>query len=204
MQAKTEAKTSGRNRSGQSRPRPANAAQSPARVRVRGDWSGPFLAELARTGTIVQAARYAGIAPRTVYWRMDRDPDFRQSVEACHCATFDAIFDEVIHRASVGDVQEVPIYFKGKNDPQTGMPIVVQVGTKMVRQKSDKLLELLARILMPEKYGGLPWVGFDRNRPTGRDIHRIAVEVAAALGLSVNEVMRMARDQSSAALSDRR
>jgi hypothetical protein len=127
-----------------------------------------------------------------VYDRKARDPDFRRSVEACRHATFAAIMDEVFHRAVIGDWEEQPILVKGGNDPATGLPIVAKVGTVRRRVTSDRLLALLARILMPEKYGALPWEGFDPAHPTGRDIHRIALEVAAALGMPVAQVKRLA------------
>lgn len=103
-----------------------------------------FLRELRRHGIVLAAARAASppTASRTAcvssfYWTRNRDPEFAAEwdsalAEAC------AEVELEIHRRAV-DGYEEPVYQKGE-----------LVGT--ITRYSDRLLELRAKGLMPDRY----------------------------------------------------
>lgn len=182
---------------GHSRPRP------PAR---EAHWSAAFLAELRRLGTVRAAAVAAGVGRSTVYDRMASDPEFRAAVELARLRLWDVLLGAVWERAIEGViVSDEPIMFQG-GLADDGTPIVVHVGQRTRREYSDPLLELLARIYAPERYGD----PFQRGRrvdptcPTGADVVRLARELARELGGDAGAWVRRAaaltQDDSAARL----
>ena len=63
---------------------------------------GRFLRTLARTASVAQAARMAGIDKRTAYRWRDRDPDFASRWADALVRGFDVVRDELVERAVVG------------------------------------------------------------------------------------------------------
>ena len=116
-------------------------------------WGRKFLAEYAKGHRIVPAAAAAGVSVSTIYKRKDNDPDFAADMEAVQNAIRSAVDDEIYYRGVVGEEEVTPIFIKGGNDEDTGMPIVAHMADKVTRKTSDRMLELLAKSLMPEKYG---------------------------------------------------
>lgn len=98
-----------------------------------------FLEELARTGNITAAARTAGWRYPTIAEEHRKDdPQFALAWIDAQRQANDALVAEARRRAVEG-VQE-PVFFKGEI-----------VGS--ITKHSDKLLELLMKGEMPEKYG---------------------------------------------------
>jgi len=110
-------------------------------IKISDDRRKAFLAELARTGSIAQAARAASPHAKSgavTSFRdlIRRDREFAAAVEE---AMFEArgVIEAEIHRRAVEGVER-PVYDK------QGKPIGV------VREYSDRLLELKARATLPE------------------------------------------------------
>ena len=107
-----------------------------ARVRAR-EWKPKFLTALRVTGSVTAAAEYSGIHRRSVYKARDRSKTFAESWdEALNQAKY-ALETEARRRAIDG--ADKPIFYKG-----------VQVAT--IKEYSDRLLEVLLKAHMPEKY----------------------------------------------------
>ena len=101
-----------------------------------------FLAELLRHGIVAWAARAASPdsplgAKKTFYDERDRDPVFADDWDEAIDFARGAVERE-LHRRAVEGWNE-PVFYQGE-----------QVGE--VRKYSDRLLELMARGLIPERY----------------------------------------------------
>lgn len=84
-----------------------------------------------------RAAKFAGIARRTIFNLKDRDPDFAAACDEAYEAGTDKLEDEARRRAFEGT--DRPIFQGGK-----------LVGHE--RQYSDRLLELQLKARRPDKY----------------------------------------------------
>lgn len=101
-----------------------------------------FIEELARTGNVTAAARTAGWKyPTVAEMYRKEDPDFDLAWSDAQKQANDALVAEARRRAMEG-VQE-PVFFKGEI-----------VGS--ITKYSDKLLEVLLKGEMPEKFGNTP------------------------------------------------
>lgn len=98
-----------------------------------------FLREMEKTGNLKASSAYIGVVPQTIYKAMDRDPHFKDAVEAARNKASRDIENELRRRAIDG--VEEDIFHQG-----------VVVGTK--KTYSDRLLELLAKGNI-DKYGKL-------------------------------------------------
>jgi len=116
------------------------------------DWQPVFLVALARTGLVGQAAREAGVNPKTAYHARDlrnrsgkdflRAQRFAQAWDDARQEALENIEVEVRRRALQGSQRTRHIYYKGKH-----------VGTETVHLYSDQLLIFLLKTILPEKYG---------------------------------------------------
>lgn len=98
-----------------------------------------FLEELARTGNVTTAARTAGWRYPTIAEEFRKSDDqFARAWSDAQRQANDALVAEARRRAIDG-VQE-PVFYKGEN-----------IGS--ITKFSDKMLELLMKGEMPEKYG---------------------------------------------------
>jgi hypothetical protein len=123
-----------------------SAHKNPAR------WKPVFLRALAQTGLVSEAAKHANITVRTV--QRARDTKNRAGPNLLEAQTFardwdnaleqfsDSVELEIKRRAIDGVERESPIYYKGE-----------QVGIKVTRVYSDRLLMFLAKALRPQRYG---------------------------------------------------
>lgn len=116
-------------------------------------WGPKFLEAYAQERRLVPAAAAAGISVSAVFKRKTTDPEFAADYEAVQDIIRGAVDDEIYYRGVVGEEEVTPIFIKGGNDEATGMPIVAHMADKVTRKTSDRMLELLAKSLMPEKYG---------------------------------------------------
>src|SRR5258706_228430 len=73
---------------------------------------GRFLREFARSGSISNACRAAGLARRTVYRWRDADADFRARWEKARVGAVERLQDEVMERALVGTQR--PVWQNGR------------------------------------------------------------------------------------------
>lgn len=87
--------------------------------------------------TYDRAAKFAGIARRTIFEIKERDPDYARACEEAYQAGTEKFEDEARRRAIEGT--ERPIYQGGK-----------LVGHE--RQYSDRLLEVTLKARAPDKY----------------------------------------------------
>jgi len=121
----------------------------------RGKWKPRFLAALAKSGVVRQAAAEAGVQYQTVF--IARDPHNRTGANLAEAQAFAKAWDdalaeaaasvetEIRRRALQGVERERAIYYRGE-----------QIGTQLIRLYSDRLLMFLARALHPEIYGEHP------------------------------------------------
>lgn len=98
-----------------------------------------FLAALADTGYIRQAAKVAGISPALHYWWLKRDPKYAEAMETVKEIQDSVIKGEIWDRAMVG--AERPVMYKGQI-------------TCYYKEKSDELLKFEAKARMPEYRDG--------------------------------------------------
>ncbi len=187
--------------SGLKRRRPARAAYSRPRRRAR-----------AGTGPIRSWTRSAGRgASRRRRTRRASPPDRlrpatpRSEVPArsrnlppCHVRHADGC-DHSARR--VGGSAGRTDLRQGRNDPATGMLDVPLDGDQIGPGEVDRRLELAAKILDAEKYGAP--VARVQSGATDRGMHRLTLQVAAALGTTVAAVRRMATETTAAAFPDR-
>jgi hypothetical protein len=126
--------------------------------RKRTNWKPAFLAALAETGLVNQAAKTAGITPATAHHARDlknrTGPNlaeaqrFAQAWEDALQSVADHIESEIFRRAIEGVDLPHDVYYKGE-----------KVGTQMIRTYSDRLLIFLAKAYRPDRFGrhwGLP------------------------------------------------
>lgn len=96
-----------------------------------------FLARLRECGSITQAAREVGSCRATAYEHRERDPEFAAAWDEALAEAVDALEQEARRRAVEGWLE--PVYYQGE-----------EVG--YVRRYSDRMLELLLKGHMPERY----------------------------------------------------
>ena len=105
-----------------------------------------FLAALIKTGCLLDAARAAGVSPRTVYNHQDSDSEFDENVRTALAMSATPVEMIAWRRAVVGVEQEFAC----------GGQVHVR------RRYSDHLLRLLLQGSNPRKFGPNP--GFTRKR----------------------------------------
>jgi hypothetical protein len=105
-----------------------------------------FLAALIKTGCLLDAARAAGVSPRTVYNHQESDPEFDENVRTALAMSATPVEMIAWRRAVVGVEQEFAC----------GGQVHVR------RRYSDHLLRLLLQGSNPRKFGPNP--GFTRKR----------------------------------------
>jgi hypothetical protein len=110
-----------------------------------------FLDALAETASVAEASRRAGVARGALYRRRAADGDFAAAWTQALRIGIDALYDEAVRRATVGD--DKPVFYRGE-----------QVAT--VRQTSDRLLMFLLSRHRPASYA--PQYG-DPGMPGDRD-----------------------------------
>jgi hypothetical protein len=112
------------------------------RARWRPQWKEQFLREFAKCGILTVAARAAGIDRHTVQNHRKKHPAFAAQFEAALIEANETLEGFALKLAIQG--QEEPIWMRDAgNNP-------VKVDVK--RRQSDKILELLLKARMPEKY----------------------------------------------------
>jgi hypothetical protein len=119
-------------------PQPAPAAATPkrqlTRARVRNRKKQAFLAAIALHGTVMEAAQASGVNRATHYKWFDADPDYAQAFEEAREAFRDVVRAEVRRRAVDGWDE----------------PVTIAGAREIVRKRSDRMLELLAKAMCPE------------------------------------------------------
>jgi len=115
-------------------------------------WKPAFLKALAKTGLVGVAAKQAHVTVRSVQRARDlkgrTGPSLleAQAFARDYAAALDQFSDsvelELKRRAIDGVERETPIFYKGE-----------QVGTRVTRVYSDRLLMFLAKALRPQRYG---------------------------------------------------
>lgn len=148
---------------------------------------------------VVPAAQAAGVSVSTVYKRKDNDPEFAADFQAVQDVIRGMVDDEIYRRGVIGEEEVTPIFIKGGNDEATGMPIVAHMADKVTRKTSDRMLELLAKSLMPEKYGDRVTV---YNVDLSAEIRRVAENqnvppemVASRMNENVRRLMKEQGDE---------
>jgi hypothetical protein len=121
----------------------------------RGKWKPRFLAALAKSGVVRQAAEEAGVQYQTVF--IARDLHNRSGANLAEAQAFakawddalaeaaDSVEIEIRRRAIQGVERERAVFYRGE-----------QIGTQVILLYSDRLLMFLARALHPEVYGEHP------------------------------------------------
>lgn len=100
------------------------------------NWRDLFVASYANTGNKRYSAGMAGIAIRTVYYEIEKNPEFAQEVEL---AKQEAIME---------------LHMEARNRAMQGEPIFDSEGTEIGRRGgSDKLLIFMLSSLDPDNYG---------------------------------------------------
>lgn len=97
-----------------------------------------FLAALKETCNVTEAAKIAGFTARTAYNHRVSDPDFKERWDAVEIEVRDKIEGEIWRRGVEGI--DKPIFYQGK-------PVAT------VKEYSDRMLELLAKGHMKDRYG---------------------------------------------------
>ena len=97
-----------------------------------------FLVLLKETCNVSKSAELAGFAAKTAYNHRDKDAEFREKWDAIEIEVKDKVEGEIWRRGVEGI--DKPIFYQGK-------PVAT------VKEYSDRMLELLARGHMPERYG---------------------------------------------------
>jgi hypothetical protein len=115
-------------------------------------WKAAFLDNLAETGLVSRAARYAGVTRQTAY--NARNSKNRIGADLIEAESFAKMWDEAIQQAAAsieletrkrameGIERQQDIYYRGK-----------KVGERVSHQYSDRLLMFLLQKLRPETYG---------------------------------------------------
>jgi hypothetical protein len=153
---------------GVSRGRASAPAETPANAAPRHDaFTEPrkhaVLRALAKTGCILDAARAAGVSPRTVYRHQESDPHFAEHCRIALAMAATPIELTAWQRAVEGVEQEFAC----------GGEVHVR------RRYSDGLLRLLLQGANPKKYGA--HAGFTRKRLAKAERKQIEREVRAEL-----------------------
>jgi len=102
-------------------------------------WTESFLAALAASGNVSDAARRSHVDRGTVYERRDKDPEFKAAWNEALEAATEALELEARRRAHDGTVK--PVFYKGS-----------RCDGDHVREYSDALMMFLLRSLKPLKY----------------------------------------------------
>jgi hypothetical protein len=129
-------------------------------------WTDAFLAHLAETGILTDAAAAAGVDRSNVYRRRQDDPEFAKLVDEAIDMAADKLEREARRRALEG--VEEPVYQGGQ-----------LVGTKTVY--SDSLLALLLK-------GRRKKVFAERIEQTGADGGPVKTQVLVVTGVPSDEV----------------
>jgi hypothetical protein len=109
-----------------------------ARTRAR---QRAFLGAFSLTANISAAARAAQIERRQVYAWQEHDERFALEMQQAREEAFDRLEAEALRRAVEGTTRERPIYSHGE-----------QVGTEVITEYSDRLLELLLKAARPGRF----------------------------------------------------
>jgi hypothetical protein len=156
-----------------------------------------FLDAYAKLGTVLAAAKAAGIGRRTHYDWLEKDTKYAKQFENVHREFCDSIEHEIFRRGVVG--VDKPVMHQGKpvyhpdptdptkllKDPRTGLPVQVTI-----KDYSDTLLIFRAKGEMPEKYrdkfehehtgkGGGPIEFEDVKRALKSKLDRLAARAGA-------------------------
>jgi hypothetical protein len=112
------------------------------RARRRPHWKDQFFREFAKCGILTVAARAAGVDRHTVQYHRNRHPKFAAQFERALLEANEILEAHALKLAVTG--QEDPIFMRdSQNNP-------VKVFDR--RRQSEKIMELLLRARMPEKY----------------------------------------------------
>jgi len=98
---------------------------------------GAFLAAFMRIPSVTRASIAAGIGRRTHYDWLETDPEYRKMFEEAKPIAYDALEDLAVE-AAVEGLEETTI--------ENG------IVTKVVKKRSERLLELLLRAKKPKEY----------------------------------------------------
>ena len=120
-----------------------------------GQWAGRFLDEYRRTGLLARSARAAGVTPQAVRMRRKRSAAFAAEMADAAREAGEALEAEAWRRAVEG--VERPVFYGGQEAGH-------------VRVYSDRLLALLLKAHLPERYGGAPPAGEERALVRLREI----------------------------------
>lgn len=115
-------------------------------------WQAAFLDNLAETGLVSRAARYAGVTRQTAY--LARNPKNRIGTDLLQAQTFAQLWDEALQKAA--DSVEIEIRQRALEGIEHQRNVYYngqKVGVQVTRQYSDQLLIFLAQKLRPEIYG---------------------------------------------------
>ena len=124
-----------------------------------------FLAELAESGSVAQAAERAGLHRSTLYALRQRNKAFAARWDAALQLGLDRLQDHAVVRATVGE--ETPVWQGGR-----------QVGT--VRRPDSRLLQFLLKAHRPEVYAR-PAVAPAANASSTADLARRLREAEARM-----------------------
>ena len=168
------------------------------------DRQGRFLGAFAECGSVLLAARWAGVHRQSHYWWMKEDPTYPARFEQTRMRAVRQLEDEAVKRARRG--LKKPVLYKGKQVYVRGRPYYEH-------QHSDSLLMFLLRAYDPERFGNRPvielnledWDG-DINKLTTAQQTKLLETLNAKLvaqGIEVPEDARpTAIEVSSESVSD--
>jgi hypothetical protein len=116
---------------------PAKRAARRTPKRKKADWRPKFLKAFAETGTVIEAAKKAGVGRRTVYDERQRNETFALKWAEIEEWTTEEMEQEARRRAVLG--VEEPVFYKGEL-------------VSHVSKYSDTLLIFLLKARKPEVY----------------------------------------------------
>ncbi|HSV75326.1 MAG TPA: hypothetical protein VLH79_16340 [Chthonomonadales bacterium] len=121
-----------------------------------GTWADRFLDEYRRTGLLARSARAVGVTPQAVRMRRKRSDAFASAMADAAREAGEALEAEAWRRAVEG--VDRPVFYGGQEAGH-------------VRVYSDRLLALLLKAHLPERYGGAsPDRGDDDGAPGLREV----------------------------------
>jgi hypothetical protein len=144
-----------------------------ARVQAR---QRAFLTAFSLTANVSGAARAANVGRTQVYAWQEHDETFALEMQQAREEAYDRLEAEALRRAVEGVTRERPIYSRGE-----------QVGTEIVTEYSDRLLEVLLKAARPGRFRENT-----RVEHTGADGGPIRVNDDRFASLSDDELRRLA------------
>lgn len=143
-------------------------------------WAGKVHKRMAETGLVIKSCQLAGLGYDTYQgWKKEEGEEWIQQGEDAAMREYCESLEAEAHRRGVPGVPK-PVIYKGElqyeRDPNTGEKKLDSDGDPIplvIREYSDRMLELLMKGRMPERYR-------ENQRQAGDDIARVLVVPSTA------------------------